>query len=72
MTWNTAPWVVQPAVATLPAIVASTTTPYSVDVSSVINGEGTFSFRVLQTNSDGVRFSSKEGDFPPRLEVKVQ
>jgi hypothetical protein len=69
VTWNTAPWIVLPEVGTLPAIVASTN--YSVDVSKVIRSDGVFGFRI-QSNTDGIRFSSLEGLVKPQLVVNVQ
>ena len=37
------------------------------DVSSAITGSGTFSFVLIADSSDGVVFSSREGDQPPQL-----
>lgn len=37
------------------------------DVSSIVTGSGTFSFVLIADSSDGVVFSSREGDQPPQL-----
>jgi hypothetical protein len=39
------------------------------DVTSVVTGEGTFSFVLAADSSDGVRFSSRQGNQPPQLVV---
>jgi hypothetical protein len=42
------------------------------DVTSVVTGDGTFSFVLLADDSDGVIFSSREGDQPPQLALILQ
>ena len=37
------------------------------DVTSIVTGSGTFSFVLIADSSDGVVFSSREGDQPPQL-----
>jgi poly(beta-D-mannuronate) C5 epimerase len=70
VTWNSAPWVLSPELATLPAIVAGSA--YSVDVGAAVTADGTYAFRVLQPSVEGIRFSATEGAAPPRLTLTVQ
>ncbi|MGZ6266204.1 MAG: CBM96 family carbohydrate-binding protein, partial [Candidatus Limnocylindrales bacterium] len=41
----------------------------SVDISSVITGNGTYSFGLSTTNSTAVSLSSREGANPPQLMI---
>jgi fibronectin type 3 domain-containing protein len=70
--WNNAPAVAGSAVASLGAVV--TNTWYEVNLSSVIRGDGTYSFRITSTSSNGADYTSKEGSasFRPQLVVTLQ
>ena len=67
ITWNNAP----AAETTLLASLGSVTTNnwYEVDLSSLVNADGTYSLRVSSTSTDGADYSSKEGSNPPQLVV---
>lgn len=45
-----------------------------VDLSSVVRGEDTYSFRITSTSSNGADYTSKEGatSFRPQLVVTLQ
>jgi chitodextrinase len=70
--WNTAPPTTGPAVASLGAVVVNTW--YEIDLSSVVTGDGTYSFRITSTSSNGADYTSKEGavSFRPQLVVTLQ
>lgn len=70
MTWSSAPWVLSPALGTLPAIVNGTY--YAVDVTGAVPGDGVYSFRIIQPSIEGIRFSSMETAAKPLLEVTMQ
>ncbi|KAI1704794.1 right handed beta helix region domain-containing protein [Ditylenchus destructor] len=70
VTWNSAPWIESPALATLPLIADGVT--YSVDVTSMVSADGIYSIRVIQPSVEGIRFSSLEGASKPRLDITVQ
>ena len=40
-----------------------------VDVTPLVEGDGTYTFVLVGENEDGVAFSSREGEFPPELVV---
>ncbi len=67
--WNTAPLADTNSLATLGAVAAGNW--YEVDVSSLVNGDGTYSFKVSSTSADGAYYSTKEGTagFAPQLIV---
>jgi Predicted solute binding protein len=69
VTWNTAPAADAAILASLGKVVANNW--YEVDVTSLVNGDGTFSLRLNSTNTDGASYSSKEGtaSFAPQLVV---
>jgi calcineurin-like phosphoesterase family protein len=65
--WNTAPSADAGILASLGKVSANTW--YEVDVTSLVNGDGTYSLRVNSTNADGAYYSTKEGlaGFAPQL-----
>jgi len=67
--WNTAPSADAAILATLGKV--SVNTWYEVDVTSIINGDGTYSFKINSTNADGAYYSTKEGatGFAPQLVI---
>ncbi|HEY9526959.1 MAG TPA: DNRLRE domain-containing protein, partial [Anaerolineales bacterium] len=67
--WDTAPVADLNSLATL-GVVASGTW-YEVDVSSLVQGDGTYSLKLSSTSADGSNYSSKEGTagFAPQLIV---
>jgi len=69
--WNTAPVADTNSLATLGAVTAENW--YEVDVSSLVNGDGTYSFRVSSTSADGAYYSTREGTagFAPQLIVST-
>ncbi|KAH7709947.1 hypothetical protein AAVH_22778 [Aphelenchoides avenae] len=69
VTWNSAPWILTPEIATLPQIVANTT--YPVDVTAKVKADGTYSFRILQPSVEGIRFSSNQGAVKPSLVLNI-
>jgi hypothetical protein len=66
MTWNTRP-ALGAFVANLGA--AALNAWVEIDVSSIVTGNGTYSFAVTGLNSDAAWYSSKEGTNPPQLVV---
>ena len=70
VTWNSAP-APGAQVGSLGAV--ATGTWYEVDVSSYVNGDGTFSFSVTSTSNNGADYVSKEGaaGFTPELVVTL-
>jgi calcineurin-like phosphoesterase family protein len=67
--WNTAPASDTSSLAALGAVVAGNW--YEVDVTSLVNKDGTFSLKMSSTSSDGAYYSAKEGTagFAPQLVV---
>lgn len=70
--WNSAPAVAGSAVASLGAVAINTW--YEVDLSSVVRGDDTYSFRISSTSSNGADYTSKEGAvaFRPQLVLTLQ
>jgi hypothetical protein len=68
ITWNTRPAHSDQATDRL-AVVASNTW-IEFDVTAVIAGNGTYSFVLATDSTDGITFSSREGDQPPQLVLK--
>jgi acid phosphatase type 7 len=68
VTWNSAPAFGSPFVSLGPV---STGTWYSVDVTSLVHGDGTVSIGVTSTSGDGADYTSSEGSvgFRPQLVV---
>jgi acid phosphatase type 7 len=67
ITWNNAPAIGSASVGSSGGFSSNTLT--SVDVSSLISGNGLLSMAMLDTNSTAVAFSSREGSVPPQLVV---
>src|SRR5215218_985481 len=69
--WNTAPAAVAgPPLASLGAVALNT--PYLVDVTPAITGNGTFTIRASSTSTDGVRYFSRNGNaanIAPALQI---
>ena len=67
--WNTAPSADAGILASLGRVAPNTW--YEVDVTSLVNGDGTFSLKMNSTNADGAYYSTKEGaaSFVPQLVV---
>ena len=51
----------------------SVNTWYEVDVTSLVNGDGTYSLKINSTNADGAYYSTKEGmtGFAPQLVITI-
>ncbi|HLO34186.1 MAG TPA: DNRLRE domain-containing protein [Anaerolineales bacterium] len=69
VTWNIAPTADPGILGTLNAVAVGNW--YEVDVTPLVNGDGTYSLRVNSTSGDGAAFSSKEGSFAPQLVVST-
>jgi hypothetical protein len=65
--WANAPPIGATNVGTSGAITSNTWT--TVDVSSLINGNGLLSMAMIGINSTAIAFSSREGANPPQLVV---
>jgi hypothetical protein len=66
VTWNTRP---SPMGAAIKDLAAVSTGWLSIDVTSAVTGNGTYSFLLIPTSTDGVDFSSKETSNQPQLIV---
>ena len=67
ITWNTRPAFTSAGLDVSGAIASGVWTEYNV--TSVINGDGAYSFGLIPTNVDGVSFSSREGGQPAQLVI---
>lgn len=67
VTWNTQPALLSGATDNKGSIAASSWVEY--DVTSLVSGNGTFTFALVADGTDGVTFSSREGTNPPQLVV---
>src|SRR5207244_9833444 len=66
MTWNTAPPIDGPALATLGAVAAGQIADF--DVTSAIAGDGTYCFAIDTASTDSAIYNSREGSgVPPAL-----
>jgi hypothetical protein len=65
ITWTTRPSRDPDLVGTIPS--ASANEWIDLDVTPVVTGNGTYSFVVATDSTDGLTFSSREGDNPPQL-----
>ncbi len=63
--WNNAPAIGGTQLSQVGAVVTGTFIEF--DVTAAVTGNGTFSFGILNSASDSVLFSSKEGASPPQL-----
>jgi len=69
VTWNNAPAAGATSIGSIGSVTAGNW--YEVDVTSVITGDGMYSFRTKSTSSNGADYSSKEGSYVPQLVVTV-
>lgn len=69
LTWNNRPDSPGDALAALDQV--SPDQWYELDLTSVITGDGTYSFRIVSTSSNNAAYSSKEGSHPPQLVLTV-
>ncbi|MHB8855186.1 MAG: CBM96 family carbohydrate-binding protein [Bellilinea sp.] len=67
--WNNAPIASSTLVASLETVAIDYW--YSIDLTSLITDDGLYSLRVSSITTDAAKYSSKEGAFPPFLEVIV-
>ena len=67
--WNTQPALLSGAVDNKGAIAAETWVEY--DVTSLVTGNGTYTFALIADGSDGITFSSREGTAAPQLVITV-
>lgn len=67
--WNTAPAADSSILASLGRVLANTW--YEVDVTALMNGDGTFSLKMSSSNADGAYYSTKEAaaGFVPQLVI---
>jgi hypothetical protein len=72
VTWDTAPPADQIAIASLGAVTPNTW--YEVDLTPIVTGDGTYSFRITSTSSNGADYTSKEGTagLGPQLVIALQ
>lgn len=69
VTWNTAPTTGTVVAGFLPAV--SIGKSYDVDLSKVVTADGTYSFDIVSTASDGAAYGSRESSTPPQLIVET-
>lgn len=71
VTWNTAPLASSTILASLGPVLKNSW--YEIDLTSLILGDGTYSFRVSTASSDGADYASKEGKagLAPQLIISV-
>lgn len=69
ITWNTQPVLLSSATDNKGAIGTNSWVEY--DVTSLVTGDGTYSFALVADGTDGVTFSSREGSTPPQLAVTL-
>jgi len=71
VTWNAAPLAGSTPLASLGPVEKDSW--YEIDVTSVIMGDGIYSFRMATTSDDGADYASKEAgvEFSPRLVISV-
>ena len=70
ITWNTQPALLGGVVDNVGAFGTSTWVEYNV--TSMVTGNGTYTFALVADSTDGVTFSSREGTTPPQLVVTTQ
>lgn len=69
MTYRTAPALSSSPVASIPSF--ATNTWSSIDVSSVVTANGTYTFAVTTADTGGKQEGSREGGTPPRLDIEL-
>ena len=68
VTWNSRPATsTDPALDTLGAVAVDTW--YALDVTSAVTGDGTYTFVIQPTHTNGADYDAKEGTNPPYLEL---
>jgi hypothetical protein len=67
LTWNTKPALLSGAVDNKGALPINTWVEYNV--TSLVTGNGTYTFALIADSTDGAEFSSREGSFPAQLVV---
>jgi len=67
ITWNTKPMLISSGLDVAGSIASGVWTDYNV--TSAITGDGTYSFGLIPTTTDGVSFSSREGSQPAQLVI---
>jgi PKD repeat protein len=70
ITWNTKPAASGAALASVGPVSVGSWAEF--DVSSVVTGDGTYSFVLINASNDLVRFSSSEGSEPPQLVLMLE
>jgi hypothetical protein len=65
VTWNTRPAPITAVLSDTSQIIANSWIEYPV--TSVVTGSGSYSFVLAAASTDGVHFSSRDGEFPPQL-----
>ena len=70
ITWNTQPALLSGVTANTGAFGTSTWVEYNF--TSLVTGNGTYTFALVADSTDGVTFSSREGTTPPQLVVQTQ
>jgi len=68
--WSNAPAVEPALISSLGPVALNTWV--SIDLSSIITGEGIYGFRALSLITNAAKYSSKEGGFSPYLEIEVE
>jgi hypothetical protein len=67
VTWDNQPPTTGPAVASLGPVVTGSWE--SIDLTSVVTGDGTYDFRLSKTTTNAAKYSSTEGVNPPQLVI---
>jgi fibronectin type III domain protein/calcineurin-like phosphoesterase family protein len=70
VTWNTRPTLLSGVTDNVGAFGTNTWVEYNV--TSRVNGNGTYTFALVADSTDGVTFSSREGTTPPQLVIQTQ
>ena len=70
VTWNTRPALLSGVADNAGAFGTNAWVEYNV--TSLVNGNGTYTFALVADSTDGVTFSSREGATPPQLVVQTQ
>ena len=70
LTWQNRPNRLSGAIASAGGIAAGGWVEY--DVTPAVSGDGTYTFQLATSSSDGVDFSSREGAYAPALEIETE
>ncbi|HEX7171171.1 MAG TPA: DNRLRE domain-containing protein, partial [Candidatus Limnocylindria bacterium] len=71
---STVAWTTRPALIGGPLADAGAVSSggwYEYDVTALVSGDGTYSFSLVATSSDGMKFASRESGTPPELVIDV-